>query len=169
MSDRERAREWERAYRERKRLGLPSPNGLAIERFLTQVDFHGPIPEHAPWLGSCWIWTGYTHPSGYGRIYADGRAYQAHTFGFLRLVGEIPDGLEPDHLCRNKSCVRPSHLEPVTHLVNCQRVPRVLRSQCHRGHPYDSQNTHVDRRGRRQCRACSRLATARYRAKQVAA
>ena len=72
--------------------------------------------------GDCWIWTGCRIRHGYGRISGPGRKpLLAHRVAYELTYGPIPDGLELDHLCRNPSCVRPDHLEPVTHLENVRR------------------------------------------------
>lgn len=73
----------------------------------------------------CWEWPGNKTADGYGTVddftSAKRRRLYAHRVAYEALVGPIPDGLELDHLCRNRSCVRPDHLEPVTHGVNIQR------------------------------------------------
>jgi len=96
-------------------------------RFWAKVRL-GPVPAHRPDLGPCWEWMAYRNRKDYGRFggrRADGgnRMVLAHRWAYETLIGPIPDGLEPDHLCRNHPCVRPSHLEPVTHIVNMQRSP----------------------------------------------
>lgn len=68
--------------------------------------------------GGCWPWQGFTDFNSYGRF---SRYGLAHRFAYEFLVGPIPKGLEIDHLCRNKSCVNPDHLEAVTHRENIRR------------------------------------------------
>lgn len=130
---------------------MSGKHGPATERFWSKV-FKTP---------TCWEWTASKIPSGYGRFNASGHAWEyAHRFSYQLIYGDIPDGLEIDHLCRNRGYVNPSHLEPVTHAVNCQRgnIGRIqrLKTHCPRGHPYDSENTRLYRNGR-YCRACSQL------------
>jgi hypothetical protein len=83
----------------------------------------------------CWLWTGYISPRGYARFTVDGRGVQAHRYAYEILIGPIPAGKEPDHICRRKPCVNPAHLEPVTHAVNMQRALLGLRKRrCPNGH-----------------------------------
>jgi hypothetical protein len=100
------------------------------DRWEAKVDRDGPIPEHAPELGPCWVWTGTRlggPRGGYGAINRGGQGSQstapllAHVVAYELYVGPVPDGLELDHLCGNKGCVNPSHLEPVTHRENIRR------------------------------------------------
>jgi len=148
-----------------------NPNRLCptlTERFWAKVRI-GPVPVHRPVLGFCWEWTAAKCPLGYGRFglgrKADG-IILAHRWAYESLIGPIPEGLEPDHLCRNPSCVNPSHLEPVTHKENIRRGIRVgngggkanrAKTHCPYGHPYDEANTCRRPNGTRLCRACARL------------
>ncbi len=107
----------------------------------------------------CWVWTG-AKRSGYGRFSFLGRTMQAHRLAYEELVGEIPERLEIDHLCRNPSCVNPEHLEPVTSQVNTLRGKGVCsanakKTHCPKGHEYTSETTHVGpNTGFRSCRPC---------------
>lgn len=124
----------------------------------------------------CWLWTAARNEHGYGIFrLSTGKNARAHRWSYEALVGPIPEGAELDHLkerCGNRHCVNPAHLEPVTHLTNCERgVPggRTWRSaitHCPQGHEYDESNTYVDRQGRRSCRKCRAAATARYVARR---
>lgn len=69
----------------------------------------------------CWLWLGGHTPAGYGQIWYSGRQGYAHRFAYELFRGPIPSGYDIDHLCRQRACVNPAHLEPVTHLVNVRR------------------------------------------------
>jgi hypothetical protein len=105
----------------------------------------------------CWVWQGAA--GRYGRFKFDGRMYQAHVWSYLYFVGEIPEGHEIDHVCRNTLCVKPAHLEAVTHKENLLRAPRqvttinVKKTHCPRGHQYTGVNTY----GKRICHPCMRI------------
>jgi len=71
----------------------------------------------------CWEWMGACR-GGYGRFHVGNRNALAHRVAYEALVGPMPDGLQPDHLCRNRPCVNTAHLEPVTNAVNCRRGSR---------------------------------------------
>jgi hypothetical protein len=110
--------------------------------------------------GDCWLWTASRDSHGYGHIGYQRRNWLAHRLSYELVVGPIPDGLSLDHLCRNPPCVRPAHLEPVTHAENLARGSRAAKTHCPKGHPYDEENTRLvtDRRGyaSRQCWTCYR-------------
>lgn len=72
----------------------------------------------------CWNWTLSLNPRGYGLCFRRDWRGLAHRFAYARLVGEIPEGVEIDHLCMNKACVNPDHLEVVTSKTNAQRERR---------------------------------------------
>ena len=111
----------------------------------------------------CWIWTTSLNPDGYGRVWFDGKTRSPHRVVYELLVGPIPAGLELDHLCRNRPCVNPAHLEPVTHGENMRRGLHgyALRTLCKSGRHdiTDPANIHLDpATGRRRCRPCAREA-----------
>jgi hypothetical protein len=89
------------------------------ERFWSRVDKDGPVPEHCPELGPCWIWTG-TIDDGYGMIRANGRSQPAHRVGYELQQGPIPTGLRVLHRCDNPPCVRGNHLRTGTQKENVQ-------------------------------------------------
>ncbi len=123
----------------------------------------------------CWQWIGAKHSEGYGVIRADGRPAYAHRVAYELLVGPIPEGLDIDHLCRNRLCVNPTHLEPVTRRENLLRgdtitADQTRRTHCPQGHPYEGDNLFHDKKGRRYCRACAREhSRASYRRRKTGA
>ena len=114
----------------------------------------------------CWTWTAYRSPKGYG-VFGNKRA---HRVAYEMLVGPIPARLTLDHLCRNRGCVRPDHLEPVTNEENILRgeapsAKNARKTHCFRGHPLNGANLYVwPRNGMRVCVACR---TARERARRL--
>jgi hypothetical protein len=119
----------------------------------------------------CWLWQGAT-ANGYGRAYSrvrDGKYFVdgAHRIAYELTNGPIPDGLQIDHLCRNRLCVNPTHLEVVTQRENLLRgetIParRAAQTHCVNGHEFTPENTYRRKEdGVRQCRACNRERKAR--------
>ena len=100
----------------------------------------------------CIEWIGILDWHGYGVINIGRKPKRAHRFIYERIKGPIPIGLELDHLCRNKACVNPDHLEPVTHREN---MLRACTDYCHKGHLFDPKLR--DRHGYRVCPSCRRI------------
>jgi hypothetical protein len=133
-------------------------------RFWFYVDKDGPIPDIRPDLGRCWMWTGATNSDGYGILKMKRRTAYMPRWSYEHHVEPIPEGLEPDHLCRVRACVNPDHLEPVTHKENVLRgfSPMAInarKTHCIRGHAFDEVNTGKagGPGGGRRCRACTRI------------
>lgn len=124
----------------------------------------------------CWEWQAQINQDGYG-MFARGHQrglVSAHRWAYGNTVGPVPQGLELDHLCRNRRCVNPLHLEPVTKADNQRRglSPWGINSRkthCKRGHPLSGDNLIVHRDGGRQCYECKAEEQRRRRAKQAAA
>lgn len=158
------ARGWCRKHYYRwKKHGDPlawNPRRQSIdERFWSKVDKDGPVPDYAPHLGQCWIWTDSPN-RGYGRLFIAKRPRQAHRLSYEMTIGPIAEGMDLDHLCRVTVCVNPAHLEPVTHQINILRgeappAHAARKLTCPKGHPYDLSNTWVSpSTGWRVCRTC---------------
>lgn len=139
------------------------------ERFWEKVNKSAPVSSHAPHLGKCWYWIGTHHSTGYGMFYArPGQRARAHRFAYEMENGEIPKGLVIDHLCRIRHCVRPCHLEVVTHRTNILRgvsnsARNATKDRCFRGHPFSPDNTYIGSNGQRICKTCRREWTREYR------
>lgn len=101
-----------------------------------------------------WYWLGAADYGGYGIFTIGGKNIRTHQWSYISKHGGIPQGLEIDHLCRVRACVRPDHLEAVTHEENVRRTPRAMATRCVNGHEFDGKNTRISGRGHRVCGAC---------------
>jgi hypothetical protein len=137
---------------------LPSGSPLRIAasdllRFITKLDTTSP--------DQCWNWTATTDSHGYGNFRLSRSNVPSHRFAFVAFKGPIAEGLQLDHLCRNRACCNPLHLEPVTHRINTLRgnAPAAInaaKSACKHGHEFTSRNTIRRKGGGRRCRECER-------------
>ena len=135
-----------------------------IDQFWARVEKTAIVPSHAPHLGPCWLWTG-TQSEGRGRW----KGYRAYQVSYFLERGPVPVGLELDHLCRTPLCVRPSHLEAVTHRENIlrgenQTAKQARQTHCIRGHAFDLFNTRFETKAdgsrHRECLTCKRIKNA---------
>ena len=114
----------------------------------------------------CILWP-LVSEQGYGRTRVGGRKVMAHRFIYEIARGKVPPGLVLDHLCRNRSCVNPDHLEPVTHRENILRgvgqcAINAVKTHCKNGHELTPENTYRQARGR-GCRKCKSDRSKKYR------
>lgn len=116
------------------------------------------VAEDRGYSSPCFIWQGLLSVEGYGRLWREGRVIGAHRAAYVDARGSVPPGLVIDHLCRNRSCVNPAHLEAVTNAENVSRgLAYARRNECRRGHPLTGDNLGVDAsHGRSFCKHCKR-------------
>ena len=132
--------------------------------FWTKVDMNGP---RKPWMRKrCWIWKAFINNKGYANISFRSKKTYAHIVSYLIHKGPIPEGLEIDHKCRTTNCIRPSHLQAVTHRENMLRGNTIVaiqtaKTHCLRGHPLSGENLYIyaDHRG---CLTCRRIQSDSY-------
>lgn len=115
----------------------------------------------------CIVWQGAQNSMGYGCFGIEGRSHLAHRLAWEDARGPIPDGMQVDHLCRNRACINVAHLELVTNQENTRRaVALTVGSTCKRGHAIASEGDLYERAsGIRECRACRREAARRHKGK----
>lgn len=107
----------------------------------------------------CWIWPGSKTKNGYGNVmtrppYVEKpRPLLVHRVTYEWFIAPIPEGMDLDHLCRNRACCNPTHLEPVSRQVNSQRGSKYRPSQCVHGHPYP-EHMKIRKNGYAMCRTC---------------
>ena len=130
---------------------MPKPKICAKDRFSDLIF----IAENG-----CWDWQGAENGTGYGVFYDGNKKCYAHRYSYSIFKGDIPIDLQIDHLCRNRRCVNPAHLEVVTCKENIRRGDHPNRCKprnsprCRNGHLYTLENTYHRPNGQRECRIC---------------
>lgn len=119
----------------------------------------------------CWVSNRTSNEAGYTRMRYLGAMRSTHRVAYAVFVGQIPEGLELDHLCRVRACCRPDHLEPVTHRVNTLRGDTITahhaaKTHCPQGHAYTPDNLYVWQGdpSKRTCLTCRRARDAARKA-----
>ncbi len=135
---------------------MPTLTDKAITRFWEKVEL----------TSTCWNWTAST-TKGYGQFCVDRTPRAAHRIAWEQLRGPIPDGLTLDHLCRNRRCVNPAHLEPVSMRINLLRgegacAQHARQTRCKWGHPLIEGNLRPGPPGMRRCLWCHRRDNREY-------
>ena len=127
-------------------------NKLVLNRFWDKVEI----------TNSCWNWSGGKNKAGYGRISINHVMVLAHRFIYEIMESKIPRGIVIDHLCRNRSCVNPSHMDITTIGQNCMRgdSPSAINSRkthCGKGHQYNDNNMRIDpKTKKKRCIICQK-------------
>lgn len=120
------------------------------EKFLSRIEINE--------MG-CWIWKAGKTSCGYGAFYENGKQIASHRYSYTKAKGGIPEKMDIDHLCRNRACCNPEHLEAVTRKANLERgltliAGNLLKTHCPRGHEYSKDNL-IKSKKNRDCRICN--------------
>lgn len=116
--------------------------------------------------GGCWEWQGGLTKAGYGQISVQNKKLYVHRVVYALLVGELVEGLTIDHLCSNRRCCNPDHLELVTQGENTRRALSYPVTHCKWGHEFNEENTYLIPSGGRMCRRCRTDRMMRYYAEK---
>ena len=144
----------------RRRVGRPNKH--------TRKNFYSKI-KILP--NGCWEWQAKIHnPTGYGHLFINRKTFLAHRISYILHKGTIPNGLVVNHLCRNRKCVNPNHLEVITLKENILKgfsIPAInsRKTHCIRGHPLIGDNLYITPKGRRQCKECQHIRVYKFQNK----
>jgi hypothetical protein len=144
--------------------------GKAI--IITQQQYKNFLAKIDKKESGCWEWLGFIDKDGYGSLVLTLNGKQkymrAHRLSYLLFIGKIKEVLVTDHLCRNRSCVNPHHLEIITSSENVFRgtgitAVNLKKTECKNGHKFSEENTYIyqrkDGRIRRDCRQCRKISS----------
>ena len=113
----------------------------------------------------CHEWVGAKNSDGYGHFYLEGKLVKSHRFAYELYKGCIKKGLELDHLCKNRQCCNPIHLEAVTHKENVRRgdggINNSSKTHCVHGHEFTKENT-SNHNNKRHCITCANITSRRH-------
>jgi len=143
-------------YKRKRRYGDPRKSHRART-------FEECFREFAVKGSGCWEWSGPKYANGYSKLTSGRKQKLGHRWSYEHHIGEIPKDLVIDHLCRNRGCVNPDHLEAVTNEENLMRgagyaLRNGMRTACINGHEYTSENTYVHPRTKEiRCRTCAAI------------
>lgn len=156
-------RSWSSIYKRAALLNIHrsrQPEKSALERFTLLTNKISDIfGENDVYPTECWQWIGGKHQNGYGVFYVKNKQILAHRWSYEHFKEPIPENLVIDHLCRNRACVNPEHMEIVTTRENAIRgigpsAINAKRTKCTHGHEFTKENTYVNPSGTRECRTC---------------
>ncbi len=137
-------------------IPIPPPTVESLRRILSKLN----LPDE------CWEWAGTWRSDGYSNMGIGRKNYYVHRLMFQWFKHDIPDGLVIDHLCKNKRCVNPNHLEATDMKTNVGRALR--RAYCRRGHPQIPENRYtVPKTGHSRCWPCLKVRSKQRRKKNV--
>lgn len=131
-----------------------------MQRFFSKIKFNEKT--------TCWDWMASTDKDGYGQFWLNKKYHKAHRVSYELIKGVLTKGLTLDHLCKNKKCCNPEHLEQVSIQTNLKRAFHQIstinskKTHCNNGHEFTPDNTYITPLGKRQCNECQRQRKKKY-------